>query len=125
MRLRAARVTEAFEIHGARPDGATKLLSGGNAQKVLLARELDGAVKLLVAHSPTRGLDVRAAAAVHALIREAVRDGAACLLISEDLDEVLELADRVAVINRGRIVGEVAARDANPERLGQWVIGHA
>ena len=87
---------------------APAFLSGGNAQKLVLARELSGGAGILVAHSPTRGLDVRACAAIQSQLLEARDRGAAILLISEDLDEVLDLSDRVGVLNRGRIVGEFA-----------------
>jgi simple sugar transport system ATP-binding protein len=113
------------EIHGATPTRSTGLLSGGNAQKVLLARELDDAVRVLVAHSPTRGLDVRAAQAVQAAIAAAAERGVACLLISEDLEELMALSGRIAVINRGRIVGEMPVEDASAAALGALMVGHA
>ena len=96
-----------YEIHGASPKMRTRLLSGGNAQKLLLARELQGDFRVIVAHSPTRGLDVKARAAVHRLLFAARDAGAAILLLSEDLDEVLLLSDRIGVLNRGKIVGEL------------------
>ena len=112
------------EIAGASAQLRTSLLSGGNAQKVLLARELDPELRVLVAHSPTRGLDVRACAMVHAAIRQATARGAACLLISEDLEEVMALADRIAVISAGRLVGECAG-DASAQHIGALMLGHA
>lgn len=125
MRIDAAAAIESHAIAGATPGGSTRLLSGGNAQKLLLARELDGHVAALVAHSPTRGLDVRACNAVHGLIKAAVEAGAACLLISEDLDEILALSTRVAVISRGRITGEFPAEEATPAKIGKAMLGHA
>lgn len=125
MRTAAAEAIGRHAIAGATPGGSTRLLSGGNAQKLLLARELDGHVTVLVAHSPTRGLDVRACNVVHGLIKAAVEAGAACLLISEDLDEVLALSTRVAVISRGRITGEFPAGEATPARIGKAMLGHA
>ncbi|MCW5623461.1 MAG: ABC transporter ATP-binding protein [Burkholderiales bacterium] len=109
MRQDAAEAIADHGIAGATPTRKTRLLSGGNAQKLLLARELADGVAVLVAHSPTRGLDVKACAFVQQLIRRAVDGGAACLLISEDLEEVLALSDRIAVMSRGRIVGECTA----------------
>jgi len=94
------------DILGAKPQTKSRLLSGGNAQKLVLARELTSNSKVLVAHSPTRGLDVRACAAVHEGLRNAANNGAAVLMISEDLDEVLSVSDRIGVINNGSIVGE-------------------
>ncbi|MDE0175004.1 MAG: ABC transporter ATP-binding protein [Defluviicoccus sp.] len=113
-----------FEIQGGGPATRSRLLSGGNAQKLVLARELSGGAGILVAHSPTRGLDVRACAAVQSQLLEARDRGAAVLLISEDLDEVLDLSDRVGVLNRGRIVGEFA-RPADRHAVGRLMVGHA
>ncbi len=114
----------AHNIQGARAATRARLLSGGNAQKLVLARELSGEPGVLVAHSPTRGLDVRACAAVHRALREASRAGTAVLLISEDLDEVLSVADRIGVINRGRIVREYDA-PADRQEIGRFMVGHA
>ncbi len=125
MRAAAQAAIARFDIHGATPARAAALLSGGNAQKVLIARELDDGLRVLIAHSPARGLDVKATAAVHGFIRAAVEQGAACLIISEDLEEVLTLSHRVAVMNRGRIAGEMPAADATPERLASLMVGHA
>jgi simple sugar transport system ATP-binding protein len=114
----------AFEIQGAAPATRARLLSGGNAQKLVLARELAGTPAVILAHSPTRGLDVRACAAVHAHLRAARDQGAAVLLISEDLDEVLALSDRIGVMNRGRIVAEFA-RPADRHAVGRAMVDHA
>ncbi len=124
MRRDAEAAIAAFEIQGAEPATRSRLLSGGNAQKLVLARELSGGVGILIAHSPTRGLDVRACAAVQNQILAARERGAAVLLISEDLDEVLDLSDRVGVINRGRIVGEFE-RPADRHEVGRLMVGHA
>ena len=115
---------DAFEIQCNGPASRSRLLSGGNAQKLVLARELSGGGGILVAHSPTRGLDVRACAAVQNQLLEARGRGAAVLLISEDLDEVLDLSDRIGVLNRGRIVGEFE-RPANRNEVGRLMVGHA
>ena len=124
VRSRTAAALDAFEILGATIDTSVRLLSGGNAQKLVLARELYGEPAVIVAHSPTHGLDVRACAAVHDHLRNARDAGAAVLLISEDLDEVLNLADVVGVINRGAIVGELE-RPGNRQRVGELMLGHA
>jgi simple sugar transport system ATP-binding protein len=117
-------VIQEYDILGATPTTRARLLSGGNAQKLVLAREMSGNASVLLAHSPTRGLDVRAYAAVHEYLRDACKRNVAILLISEDLDEVLAVSDRVGVINKGRLVGEFdapVARDA----VGQLMVGHA
>lgn len=125
MRQAAADAIDAFDIRGAAPARQTGLLSGGNAQKVLLAREFDAGLKVLVAHSPSRGLDMKATQFVRAAIREAVEAGAACLLISEDLQEVLSLSHRVAVMNRGAIAGCRGIDDVTSEWIGALLAGHA
>ena len=112
-----------YRIDPPDPHTPARLLSGGNLQKLILARELHGAPPLIVAVHPTYGLDVGATELVHELLIEHSRAGAAVLLVSEDLDEVLALADRVAVIQGGRIVGEAAASEADRERIGLWMAG--
>jgi len=125
MRQEAEKALAEYGILGATPITPTRLLSGGNAQKLLLARELEEGASILVAHSPTRGLDVRACNAVHTTIRDAVERGAACLLISEDLEEILGLSTRVAVMSHGRIVGEFSVGEATREVIGKLMLGHA
>ncbi|RJG45290.1 ABC transporter ATP-binding protein [Mesorhizobium sp. DCY119] len=125
MREKAAEAIDAFDIRGATPDRPASLLSGGNAQKVLLARELGHGLKVLIAHSPSRGLDMKATEFVRSSIRNAVEAGAACLLISEDLQEVMSLSHRVAVMNRGRIVGCRQVGDVTSEWIGGLLAGHA
>ena len=100
-----------------------RTLSGGNQQKLLLARELAGVPRLIVAVHPTRGVDVGATEAIHEALREQRTRGAATLLISEDLDELLALADRVAVLFEGRIMGTAPARGGDPERIGLLMAG--
>ena len=99
------------------------MLSGGNLQKVILAREISGHPKLMVAVHPTRGLDVGATEAVHKLLVEQRDAGTALLLISEDLDELLSLSDRLAVMYEGRIVGEMPAEGADIRRIGLMMAG--
>jgi len=98
-------------------------LSGGNQQKLLLARELAGQPRLIVAVHPTRGVDIGATEAIHAALREQRARGAATLLISEDLDELLALSDRIAVLFEGRVVGTLPARGANLEEIGLLMAG--
>jgi ABC-type uncharacterized transport system ATPase subunit len=89
----------------------------------VLAREFAGLPRVLVAASPTRGLDVGAIETVHAHLREATASGVGILLLSEDLDEILALADRIAVMYEGRIVGEVDASAATVEEIGLLMAG--
>jgi simple sugar transport system ATP-binding protein len=123
VRARADDLIRRFDIRAVSPQTPTRLLSGGNVQKVLLARELSGSPKVLVAASPTRGLDVAATEAVRAVLLEAAAQGVGILLISEDLDEILALADRVAVLYEGRVMGVVPRRDAHVEELGLLMAG--
>ena len=93
-------------------------LSGGNQQKVIVAREFSRPLKLLVAAQPTRGLDVGSIEYIHRRIVEKRDEGAAVLIVSTELDEVLALGDRIAVMYQGRIVDILEPREATLERLG-------
>jgi len=131
MRLRSKRMeqdaTEAissFDVQGVRSlQQKAALLSGGNAQKLVIAREFSRDPQLVLVHSPSRGLDAKATAAVHARLRAARDAGAAVLVISEDLDEVLMLADRIGVMNSGRIVAEFE-RPADRQAIGKAMVSH-
>lgn len=115
---------KAYDVQGVRSlRQRAALLSGGNAQKLVIAREFAGKPRVVLAHSPSRGLDVRATAAVHEAIRKARDDGAAVLLISEDLDEILLLSDRVGVMNRGRISAEFTV-PVDRKAVGEAMISH-
>jgi ABC-type uncharacterized transport system ATPase subunit len=103
-RTRTAELLEEFGIVAPGPDASAASLSGGNQQKLILARELSRRPAVIVAENPTRGLDVGAAAGIHARIRAAADAGAAVLFYSSDLDEVLHLAQRVVVMARGAMV---------------------
>ncbi|MBU0702774.1 MAG: ABC transporter ATP-binding protein [Chloroflexi bacterium] len=98
-------------------------LSGGNLQKVILAREISAAPKMMVAMQPTRGLDVGAIEAIQRLLLEQRETGTAILLISEELEELLSLSDRIAVIYEGEIMGMVDAKDANINEIGLMMTG--
>ncbi len=102
-----------------------RLLSGGNVQKLILARELYGDPKVLIAAHPTYGLDVGAAHQVHERLLAARDRGAAILLASEDLEEILKVSDRILVIFEGRIVAELAPEEATKEQLGMLMAGVA
>ena len=125
--VEAENFIKKLEIKTPGPLTPTRKLSGGNAQKVLLARELfsTDASRVLVVCSPTRGLDVGAVEAVHALLDDARKNGKAILLISEDLDEVMTLADRVLVLYRGSIVLEAQGQADDFEKVGRAMAGLA
>ena len=107
------------------PDTPARLLSGGNLQKVVLAREFEGNPRVLVAASPTRGLDVGSIETVQGYLRQAAADGVGVLLISEDLDEIMTLADRIVVLYEGRVMATVPAEGARVEELGLLMAGVA
>jgi ABC-type uncharacterized transport system ATPase subunit len=122
VRAHAEALIERFDIRAA-PGDPIRSLSGGNMQKVLLARALERDPTVLVASQPTRGLDVGACQYVYTQLR-ALRDaGSGVLLVSEDLDELIGIADRIVVLSGGRLVGEVAAADATREALGVLMTG--
>jgi simple sugar transport system ATP-binding protein len=108
-----------YDIIAPNVETPVRLLSGGNLQRVILAREISGQPSLLVAVQPTRGLDVGAIEGVQRLLLAQRETGAAILLISEELEELLALSDRVFVIYEGRIMGEVkvGTQEASPELI--------
>ncbi|HET7727957.1 MAG TPA: ABC transporter ATP-binding protein [Candidatus Limnocylindrales bacterium] len=124
IRDHAEQLIARFSIR-ARPEDPVATLSGGNVQKVLLARVLSRDPQVLVVSQPTRGLDVGATDDVRAEILARRAAGTAILLVSEDLDELLALSDRLIVLYEGRIVGELTAGEADPERLGLLMAGRA
>jgi ABC-type uncharacterized transport system ATPase subunit len=123
VREHARRLMEDYDIRAA-PRDPIRSLSGGNVQKVLLARALSRNPTALVVAQPTRGLDVGAYAYVHSQLRALRERDGGVLLVSEDLDELLALADRIVVLFSGRIIGEVARTDATQERIGLLMTGH-
>jgi simple sugar transport system ATP-binding protein len=116
---------QAFDIRPADPTLAARALSGGNQQKIVIARELGGGrdVRVLLAAQPTRGVDVGAIEFIHTRLREARDAGAAIVLVSADLSELLALSTRVAVMYAGRLVTTMDGDVASPERLGPWMMG--
>ncbi|WP_105035763.1 ABC transporter ATP-binding protein [Cryobacterium aureum] len=123
IRAHVADLIERFDIR-ADPNDPIRSLSGGNMQKVLLARAIDRKPRALVASQPTRGLDVGSCEYVYSQLRALKRAGTGVLLISEDLDELLGLADRIVVIFSGRLIGEVPAHTASRQELGLLMTGH-
>jgi ABC-type uncharacterized transport system ATPase subunit len=121
----AVRVIKAFDIRAESPGQPLGSLSGGNQQKVVVARELDGDPRLLIASQPTRGVDVGSIEFVHRQIVERRDRGLAVLLVSSELDEILSLADRVAVMYRGRVVAVLDGQAIEPDRIGLLMAGAA
>ena len=114
---------EAYDVRCKGPDAETGLLSGGNIQKLILARALSRDPKLILANQPVRGLDEGAIAYVHERLLAARSRGAGILLITEDLDELMALADRVAVMYRGRLSESIAVGDVTVPELGLMMAG--
>src|SRR4051812_5129854 len=123
MRETAAELIHRYGVRAPGPETEARKLSGGNLQKVVLGREFSGEPTVLVAASPTRGLDVSAIETVHTYLLEAAERGVAVLLISEDLDEILALADRVVVMYEGRLT-EAPRRD-DVDEIGLLMAGAA
>ncbi len=120
---RARRLISQFDIRGAGPTTPARSLSGGNQQKIVLAREIDGRPRFLIAAQPTRGLDIGAIQFVHQQLLEERDKGVGILLVSAELDEILALSDRVAVLYEGHITGTFTAEEATEERLGILMTG--
>ena len=123
VRRHAVDLIRRYAVHTPGPHLRARDLSGGNLQKLVLGREFSGQPKVLIAASPTRGLDVGAIETVHSYLRQAASEGVAVLLISEDLDEILALADRVVVLYEGRITGEFDPETATVEEIGLAMAG--
>lgn len=122
-RAHTAELIERFDIRGADPDTRTRLLSGGNMQKLILGRVLAAGPRFVLANQPTRGLDEGAIAAVHTELLAARAAGAAVLLISEELEEAVGLADRIQAIVKGRLSAPIRAEEADARRLGLMMAG--
>ena len=124
IRARAAALVERYKVKTASLDAPIATLSGGNVQRAILARELSGEVDVLVVANPCFGLDFASVAEIRAQIMEQRNRGAAVLLVSEDLDEILELADRVAVMSEGRIAYTAPVGDTDRTTIGRHMAGH-
>ena len=128
--LKGARISEnarqrieTFDIRPPSPDLPARTLSGGNQQKVVIAREMGRPFSILLASQPTRGVDVGAIEFIHKQLREARAAGAAVLLVSAELKEILALADRVAVMYRGKLTKVIPIEQADEEMLGEYMTG--
>lgn len=125
IRRRASDLIEKFHIQTSGPDAPFWSLSGGNQQRVVLARELSAEPKVLLAAQPSRGLDVGAIEYMGEQLRQTAENGVGVLLISSELEEIMDLADRIIVLSRGRIVGEMSRDRVDLERLGMLMGGVA
>jgi simple sugar transport system ATP-binding protein len=105
------------------PAAAARSLSGGNLQKYIVGREIDARPRVLVVAQPTWGVDVGASAQIRGELLGLRDGGCAVLVVSEELDELFEIADRLYVIARGRLSPPIATAAATPERIGQWMSG--
>jgi ABC-type uncharacterized transport system ATPase subunit len=119
----AQTIVDTFGVRSARVGEPIRTLSGGNLQKIVLGRELKGSPKLIIANQPTRGLDVGSIEFVHKTLIEERDKGAAVLLVSVELDEIMALSDRIAVMFEGKIVAVLDIREANEEKLGLLMAG--
>lgn len=119
----AAELIERFKVKAGGPDAAARSLSGGNLQKFIVGREIDARPKLLIVSQPTWGVDVGAAAQIRGELL-ALRDaGCALLVVSEELDELFEISDRLVVIAQGRLSPSLPTSEATVEKIGEWMSG--
>ena len=123
IREKAQRLLQEFDIRPPDQDNPAGNLSGGNQQKVIVAREFDQNPKLLIAAQPTRGIDVGSIEFIHQRLLQARDDGKAVLLVSADLEEILSLSDRIAVMYEGQIVGILEPAEATEARIGMMMTG--
>lgn len=119
----AEQLVKEFEVKLTSIHAPVRLMSGGNQQRLLLARELSDNPKLVVAVFPARGLDIAATEAVHKLLLQQAAQGTAILLISEDLEEIFKLCDRVGVLHKGHVMGVLPIKEATPEQIGLMMLG--
>jgi general nucleoside transport system ATP-binding protein len=119
----AAQVSKTYDVRKGKVDPEARSLSGGNLQKFVVGRELDRNPKVLVVNQPTWGVDAGAAATIRQALIDLARSGAAVLVISQDLDEIFEIADRIAVISRGQLSEAVPARELSLEKIGLLMAG--
>jgi ABC-type uncharacterized transport system ATPase subunit len=121
--VRAWPRTSALPGQGRRPGCRARSLSGGNLQKFIVGREIDANPKLLIVSQPTWGVDVGAAALIRGELLKLRDAGCALLVVSEELDELFEISDRLVVIAQGRLSPSVPVAEATVERIGEWMSG--
>lgn len=125
MRQATADMMERFDVRPRAPELRSRSFSGGNQQKLVLAREIGQLPKILLVGQPTRGVDIGAIEFIYGQLR-AMRDaGCAVLVVSSELDEILALANRVIVMNQGRVTGELAIEDCTEASIGLLMVGDA
>lgn len=117
------RVSQSFDVRKGKPDPEARALSGGNLQKFVIGRELDRRPGVLVVNQPTWGVDAGAAATIRQAVIDLSREGSAVLVISQDLDEIFEIADRIAVISRGQLSEAYPAAELSAEKIGLLMAG--
>jgi simple sugar transport system ATP-binding protein len=123
LQTQAADIIRRFNVKAGGPDSVARSLSGGNLQKFIVGREIDARPKLLIVSQPTWGVDVGAAAQIRGEILALRDQGCAVLVVSEELDELFELSDRLHVIAKGRLSPSVPIAEATIERVGEWMSG--
>jgi len=123
VRRLAERLIERFQVKAGGPEAAARSLSGGNLQKFLVGREIDAEPRLLIVSQPTWGVDVGAAALIRGELLKLRDAGCALLVVSEELDELFEISDRLVVIAKGQLSPAVPAAEASIERIGEWMSG--
>jgi simple sugar transport system ATP-binding protein len=123
MRQDTADMMERYDVRPRNPALRSGHFSGGNQQKLVLAREAAPAPKVLLVGQPTRGVDIGAIEFIHGRLRAMREAGGAILLVSSELDEILALADRVVVMNAGRVAGELAIEECSEQALGRLMGG--
>ena len=121
----AQHIIDEFDIRTPSPGTRIGTLSGGNIQKAIIGRELAGEPRVVVFHKPTHGLDVRTTQAVRERIRQLAARGVALIVISSDIDELLDVCHRIGVMDRGRIVGVVENAPGAETRIGELIVGAA
>jgi len=125
VRTFADRMLETYEVRPRRREARARQLSGGNQQKVIVAREFTRAGDLLIAAHPTRGIDLGAIEFIHKEVVKSRDEGRAVLVVSAELGELLSLADRIVVLYEGRIAFEAPAAQTNERELGEYMMGRA
>ena len=123
VRALAEKLIANFNVKAGGPDAAAKSLSGGNLQKFIVGREIDSKPKLLIVSQPTWGVDVGAAAQIRGALLKLRDEGCAVLVVSEELDELFEICDRLVVIAQGKVSPSIATSQATIEQIGAWMSG--
>lgn len=117
------RLIDEYDVRVSEKSGKISSLSGGNAQKIIIAREFDSNPNLLIAAQPTRGVDIGAIEYIHNSILDLQKQGKSILLVSSELSEIMNLSDRILVMFKGQIIGEVNAKNATRDEIGYLMAG--